>query len=127
MPIVNYTTLPEIHMRAGITGKWIAGLEHGSVATSVLANTAAPGAAVPRHFHEYEEIVLVEAGQLWVELDDTRLFATSGQVVIIPPRTPHCWGVEGADPARVMFIWPVAEPFAPGKSTYLDGSPPAVS
>ena len=28
---------------------------------------------------------------------------------------------------RVLFIWPVLEPFAPGKSTYLEGAPPAVS
>ena len=127
MPVIDYAALPEFPMRAGITGKWIAGREHGSTATSVLANTAEPGVAVPRHFHEYEEIVLVEAGQLWVDLGDTRLFAAPGHAVIIPPRTPHSWGVEGPGPARVMFIWPVVEPFAPGKSTYLEGSPPAVS
>ena len=32
-----------------------------------------------------------------------------------------------AGTTRVLFIWPVLEPFAPGKSTYLEGAPPAVS
>jgi quercetin dioxygenase-like cupin family protein len=127
MPIVDYAALPEFPMRAGITGKWIAGHEHGSTALSVLSNTVAPDVAVPRHFHEYEEVILVESGQIWAELDKVRLTAGPGQSVIIPPRTPHAWGTVGSDGARVLFIWPVLEPFAPGRSTYLEGAPPAVS
>lgn len=127
MPIVDYAALPEFPMRAGITGKWIAGHEHGSTALSVLSNTVAPDVAVPRHFHEYEEVILVESGQIWAELDKVRLTAGPGQSVIIPPRTPHAWGTVGADGARVLFIWPVLEPFGPGRSTYLEGAPPAVS
>jgi quercetin dioxygenase-like cupin family protein len=127
MPIVDYAALPEFPMRAGITGKWIVGHEHGSTALSVLSNTVALDVAVPRHLHEYEEVILVEAGQVWVELDKVRLTASLGQVVIIPPHTPHAWGTLGPDTARVLFIWPVLEPFAPGKSTYLEGAPPAVS
>jgi len=68
-----------------------------------------------------------DAGEVWVELDKVRLTATPGRCVIIPPHTPHAWGAVGPGAARVMFIWPVLEPFAPGKSTYLEGAPPAVS
>ena len=32
MPIIDYAALPEFPMRAGITGKWIAGHEHGTTA-----------------------------------------------------------------------------------------------
>jgi quercetin dioxygenase-like cupin family protein len=127
MPVVDYGKMPEFPMRAGITGKWIAGQEQGATSVSVLANTAQPGVAVPKHFHGYEEVVLVEAGEVWVELDKIRVTAGPGQSVTIPPHTPHAWGVVGSSPARVLFIWPVLEPFAPGKSTYLDGAPPAVS
>ena len=127
MPVVDYAALPEFPMRAGITGKWIAGREQGATTTSVLSNTVEPGIAVPKHFHEYEEIVLVEAGRIWVELGDTRVFAVPGQAVIIPPHTPHAWGAEGPGLARILFIWPVLNPFAPGKSTYLEGAPPKVS
>lgn len=127
MPVVDYAKLPEFPMRKGITGRWIAGHEHGSAAVSVLSNTVAPDVAVPRHFHEYEEVILVEDGQIWVELGDARRTAVPGQAVIIPPHTPHAWGTDGPRTARVLFIWPVLEPFAPGKSTYLEGAPPAVS
>ncbi len=126
MPVVDYAALPEFPMRAGITGKWIVGREQGSTGLSVLSNTVEPGVAVPRHLHEYEEVVLVEAGRVWVDLDRERVTAGPGQSVIIPPHTPHAWGAVGPDPVRVLFIWPVLEPFAPGKSTYLEGAPPAV-
>ena len=95
MPVIDYAKMQEFPMRAGITGKWIAGHEHGSTSTSVLSNTVEPGVAVPRHFHEYEELVLVEAGEIWVELDKVRQTATPGQCVIIPPHTPHAWGSDG--------------------------------
>ncbi|HTG25586.1 MAG TPA: hypothetical protein VK681_36605, partial [Reyranella sp.] len=73
MPVIDYAKMQEFPMRAGITGKWIVGHEHGSTALSVLSNTVQPDVAVPRHFHEYEEVILVETGQVWVELDKVRL------------------------------------------------------
>jgi quercetin dioxygenase-like cupin family protein len=127
MPVIDYAELPDIQMRRGITGKWIAGHEHGATSVSVLSNTVEPNVAVPKHFHEYEEVILVEQGQIWVEFNNAKLSAAPGQAVIIPPHTPHAWGTLGPDVARVLFIWPVLEPFAPGKSTYLEGSPPAVA
>jgi quercetin dioxygenase-like cupin family protein len=127
MPVVDYASLPEFPMRAGITGKWIAGHEHGSTSVSVLSNTVESGVAVPRHFHEYEEVILVEVGQVWAELDKVRVTAGPGQSIIIPPRTVHAWGAMGPGTTRVLFIWPVLDPFAPGKSTYLEGAPPAIS
>ena len=45
MPIVDYAALPEFPMRAGITGKWIAGHEHGSTALSVLGPVDGPALA----------------------------------------------------------------------------------
>ncbi len=127
MPVVDYGALPEFPMRPGITGKWIASRERGAGEVGVLANTIQAGCGAPLHRHEYEEIILVEAGKIWVEMDKVRTTATPGQCVIIPPHTPHAWGSVGPGIARVLFIWPVLEPFAPGKSTYLEGAPPAVT
>src|SRR5258708_2821269 len=85
MAVVDYAALPEFPMRAGITGKGIAGSGHGSTSVSVLSNTAQPGAAAPGQFHEYEEVVIVEGGLIGVELDGSGLSAGPGQSVIIPP------------------------------------------
>jgi quercetin dioxygenase-like cupin family protein len=126
MPIVDYTATPEFPMRAGITGAWVAGTEQGATSLSILSNTAQRGAAVPEHFHDYEEVVLVVAGEIWVEIGDEKATVRPGQSVVLPPRTPHAWGVVGPDSARIFFFWSVLEPFAPGKSTYFDGAPPDV-
>jgi quercetin dioxygenase-like cupin family protein len=126
MAVVDYEALPEIVMRDGITGKWIAGREQGTTGVSVLTNTVAPGVVVPRHMHDHEEVALVEAGEFWFEVDGVRRSAVPGQAVIIPAGGVHAWGTVGSVPSRVLFIWPVLEPFAPGKSTYLDGPPPVV-
>lgn len=127
MPVVDYGSMPEFPMRPGITGKWIASRERGAGAVGVLANTVQVGAEAPLHRHEYEEIILVEAGRIWVEMDKVRTTATPGQCVIIPANKAHSWGNEGPEVLRVLFVWNSPEPFAPGKSTYLEGAPPAVT
>jgi quercetin dioxygenase-like cupin family protein len=126
MPVVDCDSLPEILMRAGVAGRWLSGSEQGASSVSVLRNWVEPGVAIPRHRHEYEEIVLVEQGEIWVEIDGVRHHGKSGQTVIIPPRATHAWGtVEGK--AQVLFIWPTLDPFAAGKSVYLEGKPPTVA
>ena len=86
MPIVDCDSLPEILMRAGVSGRWLSGSEHGAQSVSVLRNWVEPGVTIPRHLHDQEEIVLVEQGEIWVEIDGHRQQAGSGQTVIIPPR-----------------------------------------
>lgn len=126
MPVIDYAALPEFSMRPGVAAKWIAGREHGSSTLSVLSNVVDPGMGVPEHYHAYEEVALVAEGRIWVSLGEERLFVSAGQAAIIPPNTVHAWGNDGPGVARALFIWPVLEPFAPGKSTYVEGSPPKV-
>jgi quercetin dioxygenase-like cupin family protein len=126
MPVVDYGALPEFPMRPGITGKWICSRERGAAEVGVLANTIEAGCG-PLHRHEYEEIILVEAGKIWVEMDKVRTTATPGQCVIIPANAAHAWGNDGPEVLKVLFVWNSPEPFAPGKSTYLEGAPPVTS
>jgi quercetin dioxygenase-like cupin family protein len=126
MPVVESDSLPEIQMRPGVAGKWLCAHEQGAATTSVLRNWVEPGVTIPRHRHEYEEIVLVEQGEVWVEIDGVRHNGKPGQTVIIPARAVHSWGTL-AEKTQVIFIWPTADPFAPGKSTYLDGKPPVTA
>ena len=72
MPIVDTNALPEILMRKGVTGRWLSGSEHGASSVSVLRNWVEPGVTIPRHLHDQEEIVLVETGEVWVEIDGVR-------------------------------------------------------
>ena len=126
MPVIDTASLPEIQMRSGVTGKWLCAQNQGATVTSVLRNWVEPGVTIPRHLHDQEEIVLVENGEIWVEIDGVRHEAGPGRTVIIPPRAAHAWGTQQGK-AQVLFIWPVLDPFAAGKSTYLEGKPPTVA
>jgi quercetin dioxygenase-like cupin family protein len=126
MPVVDSAALPKILMRPGVTGQWLAGSAHGAQSISVLRNWIEPGIAAPRHLHDQEEIVLVEQGEIWLEVDGVRHHAGPGQTVIIAPRAVHAWGTLQAR-AQLLFIWPALDPFAPGRSTYLEGQPPIVA
>ena len=123
MPVVDTPSLPEIQMRVGVSGKWLCAREQGAANTSVLRNWVEPGITIPRHMHDYEEVVLVERGEMWVEVGGVRHVAKPGRTVIIPARAVHAWGTL-TEKVQLLFIWPSSNPFAPGKSTYLDGSKP---
>ena len=123
MPVIDTASLPEIQMRSGVTGKWLCAHDQGAVTTSVLRNWVEPGLTIPRHRHDQEEIVLVEKGEMWVEIDGVRHHAKAGQTVIIPPNAIHAWGTL-QEKIQIVFVWPMPDPFAPGKSAYLDGSEP---
>ena len=126
MRVVDSRTLPDIAMRDGMTGRWLVASEHGAKDVSVLRNWIEPGIAAPRHSHDQEEIILVEQGAIWVEVEGVRVEAAQGRTVIIPARAIHSWGTLQAK-AQLLFIWPTADPFAPGRSTYIDGEPPTVA
>jgi quercetin dioxygenase-like cupin family protein len=126
MPVVDTEAMPEITMRAGVTGRWLCGQQHGATNVAVLRNWVEPGIAIPRHTHDQEEIVLVEHGRFWAEIDGVRHEAGPGDTVIIPARAVHAWGTFDVK-AQVLFVWPMADPFAAGKSRYLDGEPPRVA
>jgi quercetin dioxygenase-like cupin family protein len=126
MPVIDYDALPEILMRAGVAGRWLSGHEQGASSVSVLRNWVEPGVSIPRHLHDHEEVVLVEQGEIWVEVDGVRHSAGPGRTVIIPPRAAHAWGTL-REKAQVLFVWPTLDPFAPGRSVYLEGTPPTVA
>lgn len=126
MPVVDTPSLPEIQMRPGVAGKWLCAHEQGAANTSVLRNWVEPGITIPRHRHDQEEIVLVEQGHMWVEIDGVRHHAGPGQTVIIPPNAVHAWGTL-QEKVQIVFVWPMPDPFAPGKSSYIDGTPPKIA
>jgi quercetin dioxygenase-like cupin family protein len=122
MPFIDGRTIPEILMRPGIRGRFLAHKDLGASRVSLLMNTAEPGAAVPLHMHEVEETVVMFEGRIWVQLGEDRRVIGPDDTVIIPPHTPHAWGTEGSEAARMMWVYGGPDPFA--DSTYFEGKPP---
>src|SRR6516162_9124571 len=72
MPFIDGRTIPEVLMRPGIHGRFLAHKDLGASRVSLLMNRAEPGAAVPLHMHEVEETVVMFEGRIWVQLGEER-------------------------------------------------------
>jgi quercetin dioxygenase-like cupin family protein len=122
MPVIDHRQLPEIAMRPGIRGRFLASKELGAAGVCLLANVVDPGAAAPLHLHTVEETMLVLEGTVWVQVGEERHTVGPQHTVIIPARTPHAWGNAGATPARLLWAFAGPDPFS--DATYLEGEPP---
>lgn len=66
-----------------------------------------PGTLIPRHRHEAdEEILIVQRGEVTVELNDTAHVAPAGSVVFLPARSWVSVANRGTATATVMFVFP---------------------
>jgi quercetin dioxygenase-like cupin family protein len=122
MPVVDHHTIPELHMRPGIRGQFLAHKDLGARGVSLLTNTVDPGAAAPLHIHTVEETMLVLEGLVWVQVGEERYTVGPHHTVIIPARTPHAWGNAGETVAKLLWAFAGPDPFA--DATYLEGTPP---
>jgi mannose-6-phosphate isomerase-like protein (cupin superfamily) len=65
------------------------GAEQGDVGVSMFLVEAKPGQGAPLHFHEYDEIAIVQEGKsrfvIGVEIQD----AVPGSILVVKAGTPH--------------------------------------
>ena len=65
-----------------------------------------PGAAIPLHFHNCEEAVLVVSGEATVEVDGELVHASAGDVVWQPANVPHRFiNASGTEPVRIYWTY----------------------
>ena len=107
MPVIRRSDVeldesnPDLKRRTLISAAVGAGhLEVGEV-------TIAPGQKIPLHIHPtHEEGVYIMEGPLDYVLGDETGVVNAGDVVLAPARVQHEISNPGAEPRRVMFIFP---------------------
>ena len=122
MPIIDHANCPEIEMRPGIRGQFLANQELGSTAVSLLKNTVEPGAEAPLHMHTVEETMLVLKGTIHARVGEESWTVSANHTVIIPANTPHAWSNTGTETAELLWAFAGPDPF--GDATYLEGDAP---
>ena len=122
MLVIDHRTLPELTMRPGIQGQFLAHQDLGAAGVSLLRNTVEPGIQVPLHQHTAEETMLVLEGTVWVQVGDERTTVGPHHTVIIPAATPHAWGNAGTETATLLWAFGGPDPFS--DAIYLEGEPP---
>lgn len=94
MPVINANALP--------TGN-LQGAEHGAT-ISVILDHSEPGQGPRLHKHPYDETWVVNDGNLTFQAGDERLNAGPGDIVIVPPDTPHKFTNNGPGDASLVCI-----------------------
>jgi mannose-6-phosphate isomerase-like protein (cupin superfamily) len=98
MPVINAAALP--------SGK-IKGEDYGAT-ISVILDHSEPGHGPRLHKHPYDETWVVIAGSVSFQAGDEQLEAGPGDIVIVPPETPHKFTSNG--PARAHLVCIHASP-----------------
>lgn len=88
------------------------GLQHQTLAAridglnglEVWMQTLAAGAQTPVHYHECEEVILVQSGSGRVFLADQRLEFVHGSTLVIPPKVIHQIVNDDSEPMRLVAV-----------------------
>lgn len=79
------------------------GADHGAGASFFLSRHA-PGEGPKLHTHPYEETFIVQAGAARFTVGDETLEASPGQILIVPPSTPHKFVNSGDSRLQMVSI-----------------------
>jgi mannose-6-phosphate isomerase-like protein (cupin superfamily) len=80
------------------------GADHGDVAISFYVVDAQPGRGAPLHCHDYDEVVVVQAGSPRFLVGDLSRDAGPGDILVIKAGTPHGFVNAGSEDLRQIDI-----------------------
>ena len=98
MTVINANALPSGNLK---------GAEHGAT-ISVILDHSELGQGPRLHKHPYDETWVINNGNLTFHAGDQQLDAGPGDIVIVPPDTPHKFTNNG--PGQASFICIHANP-----------------
>jgi len=102
--LINMTEL----RLSGETARVFEGSQYGDTHVSFFLIDAPPGDGPSLHSHPYEEIFVIQAGQVTFTIGDATIEATGGQIVIAPPGIPHKFINSGKTLLRSINIHPIS-------------------
>ena len=79
------------------------GEDHGVEFTFLLVD-AAPGEGPKMHRHPYSEVLIVQEGEATVTVGGQTAIAGAGDIVVVPPSTPHRFVNSGSGRLRQVDI-----------------------
>jgi len=82
----------------------LVGADHGGVGVCIIFVDAPPGRGPGPHTHPYEEILIITEGEATFDVSGDELVARAGDVLIVPPDTPHAFKNTGAGRLRQIDI-----------------------
>ena len=106
---MNYTLLNKNDLVGTAKTKKFEGYLYNDTTVSFFLVDVVPGKGAHLHTHPYEEVHIAQEGQATYTIDGETLELTVGQIVIVPPNTPHGFVNSGTGPFRAIGIHPVTK------------------
>jgi mannose-6-phosphate isomerase-like protein (cupin superfamily) len=94
MPVIHAGSLPSGHLK---------GEDHGAT-ISVILDHPEPGHGPRLHKHPYDEAWVINEGNLTFQSGEQQLEARPGDIVIVPPHTPHKFTNRGPGRAHLVCV-----------------------
>jgi quercetin dioxygenase-like cupin family protein len=94
MPLITRDALADGNLR---------GEDHGAT-VSLILDESDPGCGPRLHRHPYDETWVVIQGALTFQAGDERFAAGPGDIVVVPPGTPHRFTNDGPGRSRLVCI-----------------------
>src|SRR5690349_12097489 len=94
MPLIPASEVPEGNIK---------GIDYGATVSLILDHSQ-PGEGPRLHRHPYDETWVVLDGNLTFHAGDEVLAAGTGDIVIVPPHTPHRFTNDGPGRSKLVCI-----------------------
>jgi mannose-6-phosphate isomerase-like protein (cupin superfamily) len=82
----------------------LVGSQYGGVGVCIIFVDSPPGGGPALHKHPYEEVFMTLEGEVTFTAGDAQIVAGPGDVVIVPPETPHAFKNTGDGPLRQIDV-----------------------
>ena len=122
MTVVQGGALRFVETPGGNFGSGVATPSRSAKEVSVIRQRQLPNGVNSAHTHDREEVMVMLAGAVSVEVAGEPHPLGPGDAVIVPPRTPHRVENTGAEPAEWLLVAPAGVRFF--HATGEEGSPP---
>ncbi|HJQ28361.1 MAG TPA: cupin domain-containing protein [Rubrobacter sp.] len=80
------------------------GCLHGGANVSFFIIDAPPGGGPGLHTHPYEEVFVIQDGEVTFTVGDATVEAKAGQILVVPAGVPHKYVNAGTEMARHIDI-----------------------
>jgi quercetin dioxygenase-like cupin family protein len=103
------TVIPFAEIMSSPTAACFTGAEHGDPGVSFFVTDTPPGKGPSLHTHPYPELFIVLDGVSTFAVGDTEVQVEAGNVLIVPPETPHGFTNRTQERLRQVSIHPADE------------------
>ena len=101
---MSYTVLNREDLHLDGTNYEFEGYLHDDTNVTFILVDLPPGSGPRLHKHPYSEVFIILEGDATYTVGSDRLEATAGQVLIVPPDTPHKFVNSGEGPLKQVDI-----------------------